>query len=156
MSSQDVMTTKEAGNNFWIVSCMWTASLSSRTRARDQFSSLSLSTGKTPPYRHMLVVSPAFYISTCNLPGDPHGRFRSNKLANSSLPCEPIDRWEDDIKMCLQEMGCGDMDWIDLAQDNDRWWALVHAVMNLRFNNIRGISWVAETLLARHGGLCYV
>ena len=42
-------------------------------------------------------------------------------------------RWEDNIKMDLQELGCGGMDWIELAQDRDRWWALVNAVMNLRF-----------------------
>ena len=41
-------------------------------------------------------------------------------------------RWEDNIKMDLQEVGCGDMDWIELAQDGDRWWALVNAVMNFR------------------------
>ena len=41
-------------------------------------------------------------------------------------------RWEDNIKMDLQEGGCGVMDWIELAQDRDRWRALVNAVMNLR------------------------
>jgi hypothetical protein len=41
-------------------------------------------------------------------------------------------RWEDNIKMDLQEVGCGGMDWIELAQDGDRWQALVNAVMNLR------------------------
>jgi hypothetical protein len=41
-------------------------------------------------------------------------------------------RWEDNIKMDLQGVGCGGMDWIELAQDRDRWWALVNAVMNLR------------------------
>jgi len=41
-------------------------------------------------------------------------------------------RWEDNIKMDLQEVGCGGMEWIDLSQDRDRWRPLVNAVMNLR------------------------
>jgi hypothetical protein len=41
-------------------------------------------------------------------------------------------RWEDNIKMDLREIGFGDVDWIDLAQDRDRWRALVNTVMNLR------------------------
>jgi len=44
----------------------------------------------------------------------------------------PGRRWEDNIKMDHQEVGCGGMDWIDLAQDRDRCWALVNVVMNLR------------------------
>jgi len=44
----------------------------------------------------------------------------------------PRYRWEDNIKMDLQEVGCGDMDNISLAQDRDSWWALVNVVMNLR------------------------
>ena len=44
----------------------------------------------------------------------------------------PRRRWEDNIKMDLQEVGCGGVNWIDLAQDRDRWRAIVNAVMNLR------------------------
>jgi len=44
----------------------------------------------------------------------------------------PRRRWENNIKMDLQEVGCGNMDWIEVAQDRDRWRALVNAVMNLR------------------------
>jgi hypothetical protein len=40
-------------------------------------------------------------------------------------------RWKD-IRMDFQEVGCGGMDWIGLAQDRDRWQAIVNAVMNLR------------------------
>ena len=43
----------------------------------------------------------------------------------------PRPRWEDNIKMDLQIVGCGDKDWIDLAQDRDMWRAVVNAVMNL-------------------------
>ena len=44
----------------------------------------------------------------------------------------PRRRWEDNNKVDLQKVGCGGMDWIDLAQDRDRWRALVNAVINLR------------------------
>ena len=44
----------------------------------------------------------------------------------------PRLRWEDNIKMDLQKVGCGDTDWIELAQHRDRWRAFVNAVMNLR------------------------
>jgi len=44
----------------------------------------------------------------------------------------PRCRWEDNIKMDLQEVGCGCMDWIGLAQDRNSWRALMTAVMNLR------------------------
>jgi hypothetical protein len=44
----------------------------------------------------------------------------------------PRRRWEDNVKADLQEVGCGGMDWIELYQDRDKWWALVNEVMNLR------------------------
>jgi hypothetical protein len=44
----------------------------------------------------------------------------------------PKRRWEDNNKADLKEVGCGSMDWIELAQDTERWRALVNAVMNLR------------------------
>ena len=44
----------------------------------------------------------------------------------------PRHRWEDNIKMDLREVGCGGVDWIELAQDRDRWRVVVNAVMKLR------------------------
>jgi hypothetical protein len=44
----------------------------------------------------------------------------------------PRRRWKDNIKMDLQEAGCGGMDWIELAQNRDRWGVLVNALMNFR------------------------
>jgi hypothetical protein len=58
-----------------------------------------------------------------SLVGKPEGRRPLGK---------PRRRWEDNIKMDLQEVGWGGMDWINLAQDRDRWRASVNAVMNLR------------------------
>ena len=45
---------------------------------------------------------------------------------------KPRRKWEDNIKTDRQKVGCGGMDWIDLAQYRDRWWALVNAILNLR------------------------
>jgi hypothetical protein len=45
---------------------------------------------------------------------------------------EIMRRWEDNIRMNLQEVGCGGTDWIGLAQDRDRWQTLVNEVMNLQ------------------------
>jgi hypothetical protein len=44
----------------------------------------------------------------------------------------PRHRWEDSIEMDLQAVGLGGVDWIELAQDRDRWRALLNAVINLR------------------------
>jgi len=52
----------------------------------------------------------------------------------------PRHRWEDNIKMDLQKVGCGGVDWIELAQDRDRWQSLVKLVMNLWFPKMWGIS----------------
>jgi hypothetical protein len=54
------------------------------------------------------------------------------KLEGNRPLGRPRCRWENNIKMDLQEVGCEGMDWIDLAQDRDRWRALVNTVMNLR------------------------
>ena len=65
--------------------------------------------------------------------GDRRGVYRVlvGKSKGKRSLWRPRHRWED-IKMDLQDVGCGDMDWIELAQDRDRWRALVNAVMNLR------------------------
>ena len=52
----------------------------------------------------------------------------------------PRCRWGDNIKMDLQEVGGGYEDWMALAQDRDRWRALVSTLMNLRVPKMRGIS----------------
>ena len=52
---------------------------------------------------------------------------------NGKIPLgRPRRRWVDNIRMDLQEVGCGYMDWIGRAQDRDRWRTLVSAVMNIR------------------------
>ena len=58
--------------------------------------------------------------------------FWVGKLEGKGPLGRPRRRWEDNIKMDLEEVGFGGMDWIELAQDRDRW-ALVNAVMNLRY-----------------------
>jgi len=60
--------------------------------------------------------------------GDRRGVFRV--LMGKPEGKRPLGRWEDNIKTDLQEFGCGGMDWIELAQDRDRWQALVNSVMN--------------------------
>jgi len=64
--------------------------LCSRTRARNQFSRLSLSTGKTSPPCQMLVIHPAFYLFFFILPRDPQGRLRSTQLLNRTVSCELV------------------------------------------------------------------
>ena len=52
----------------------------------------------------------------------------------------PRRRWEDNIKVDLQEVGGGCGDWMELAESRERWRALVNTVMNLRVPKMRGIS----------------
>jgi len=59
-------------------------------------------------------------------------RILGGKSEGQRLLGRPRRRWVNNIKIDLQEVGCGGMDWIELAQDKDRWRALVNAVMNLR------------------------
>jgi len=64
--------------------------------------------------------------------GERRGVYRVlvGKLQGSRPLGRPRHRWENNITMDLQEVGCEGMDWIELAQDRDRWRALVNAVMN--------------------------
>ena len=76
----------------------------------------------------MLMLFPNNYIFWSNkqvkfLVGKPEGKRPLGR---------PRRRWVDNIRMDLQEVGCGYVDWIGLNQDRDRWRKLVSAVMNLR------------------------
>jgi hypothetical protein len=69
----------------------------------------------------------------CSTDGEGRGMYRVlvGKPEEKSPLGRPRHRWEDNIKMDLQEVGCGGMGWIGLAQDRDRWRALVNVVMKL-------------------------
>ena len=66
--------------------------------------------------------------------GEKRGMYRVllRKPEEKRLLGRPRRRWVDNIRMDLQEVGCGYMGWIGLAQDRDSWRTLVSAVMNLR------------------------
>jgi len=66
--------------------------------------------------------------------GERRGVYRVlvGKLEGKRPRGRPRNRLEDNIKTNFQDVGCGGRDWIEVAQDRDRWQALVNAVMNLR------------------------
>ena len=66
--------------------------------------------------------------------GEGRGVYRvlAGKTEGKRPMGRPRRRWVDNIRMDLQEVGCGYMDWIGLAQDRDKWWMLVSVVMNFR------------------------
>jgi hypothetical protein len=70
----------------------------------------------------------------CSTHGE--GRFAYRVLVRKPEGKRPLGRprrrWEENVRMDLQEMGCGCEDWIELAQDRDKWWTLVSAMRNLR------------------------
>jgi hypothetical protein len=70
----------------------------------------------------------------CGTDEEERGMFRGlvRKPEGKRPLGRPRCRWEDNIMMDLQEVGCGGMDWIGLAEDRDRWRTIVIAVMNLR------------------------
>jgi hypothetical protein len=71
----------------------------------------------------------------CSTYGERRGVYRVlvGKPEGKKPLGRPRHRWEDDIKLDLQEVGCGGLDWFDLAEDRVSWRALVNAVMNLKF-----------------------
>jgi hypothetical protein len=74
------------------------------------------------------------WVGHVALMGEGRGVYRVlvGKPEGKRLLGRPRFRWENNIKMDLQELGCGGMDWIELAQDRDRCRELVNTVMNLR------------------------
>ena len=68
------------------------------------------------------------------------GQFLVGKPGGKRQLGKPRRRWENNIKMDLEEVDCGGMDWIDLAQDRDRWRARVNVVMTFGFHKMRGTS----------------
>ena len=70
----------------------------------------------------------------CSTMGEKRGVYRVlvGKPGGKTPLGRPRHRWEDNIMMDIQEVGCGGMDWIELGQDRDRWQALVNVVMNFQ------------------------
>ena len=86
---------------------------------------------------NLLLLSPTPYI---NFPIRGVHRVLVGKPQGMRPLGRPRSRWEDNIKMDLQEVGGGCGDWMELAQDSDMWRALVSTVRNGRVPKTRGIS----------------
>jgi hypothetical protein len=88
--------------------------------------------------------------------GEGRGVYRVlvGKPEGKSQLGRPRRRWEDNIRMDLQEVGCGCEDWIGLAQDRDRWRAIVSAVRNLPVPLNEGNFLTSCKQLAYQEGLC--
>jgi hypothetical protein len=73
------------------------------------------------------------WVGACSTNGEKRNAYRllMGKLEGRRPIGRPRRRWVDNIRMDLVEVGCGDVDWIGLAQDRDRWRALVNSVLNL-------------------------
>jgi hypothetical protein len=72
------------------------------------------------------------FAATLHMGGRSSIRNPTTRHANVTGTHLPRHRWEDNIKMDLQGVGCGGMDWLELAQDRDGWREFVTAVMNVR------------------------
>jgi hypothetical protein len=70
---------------------------------------------------------------TCSADGEERGEYRIlvEKPEGKRPLRRPRRRWEDSIRIDLQEVGCGSMEWIGLAQDRVRWRSVVNAAINL-------------------------
>ena len=118
-------------------------------RAVERFSDLWLLSGVNDLWR--MYYKPNEERGVCRvLVGKPEGKRPLGR---------PRRRWVDNIRMDLQEAGCGYVDWIGLAQNSDRWRTLVSAVMNLRvpgnagnfLTSCKPVSFSRRTL---HQGVC--
>jgi len=91
MSSQGIMSSKKSGNNPGLCPCKWQKSgLNSWTRAQNHLLSLSVSTDKSPPHYHMLVIYPTFYLFPYILPRNCQGWLLSNKMVTCSVSCKLV------------------------------------------------------------------
>ena len=83
-----------------------------------------------PPFESFYLLVKACGVYVC----EERGSYRAlvGKPEGKRPLGRPRRRWVDNIRMDLQEVGCGYVDWIGLAHDRDRWRTLVSAVMNLR------------------------